>query len=91
MVNPDVGLSFEGYYNNADATAERLRDGWYWSGDLGYMDTDDNVYFAGRNADWLRVDSENFAAAPASGSCTASSPWSWPPSTAYPTPGRATR
>ncbi|MEL7208488.1 MAG: AMP-binding protein, partial [Actinomycetota bacterium] len=64
LVNPDVGLAFEGYYANDEATAERLRDGQYWSGDLGYVDEDGHVYFAGRNADWLRVDSENFAAAP---------------------------
>ncbi len=55
---------FEGYYNNDEATGERTRNGWYWSGDLAYRDEDDVFYFAGRNADWLRVDGENFAAAP---------------------------
>lgn len=55
---------FEGYYNNEEATATATRRGWYWSGDLGYMDADRNVYFAGRNADWIRVDGENFPAAP---------------------------
>jgi len=55
---------FEGYYNNPSATAERLRGGWYWSGDLAYRDADGWFYFAGRGADRLRVDSENFAAAP---------------------------
>ena len=54
--------SFEGYYNNPEATAERNRNGWYWSGDLGYRDADGIFYFAGRTADWLRVDGENFAA-----------------------------
>jgi fatty-acyl-CoA synthase len=56
--------SFEGYYNNAEADAERIHHGWYWSGDLGYRDDDGWLYFAGRGGDWLRVDSENFAAAP---------------------------
>jgi fatty-acyl-CoA synthase len=55
---------FEGYYRNDDATTDRLRDGWYWSGDLAYRDADGWLYFAGRSNDWLRVDSENFAAAP---------------------------
>ncbi len=56
--------NFEGYYNNPEAEAERSRNGWYWSGDLGYRDEDGVFYFAGRTGDWLRVDSENFAAAP---------------------------
>ena len=55
---------FEGYYNNPEAEAERSRNGWYWSGDLAYQDADGVFYFAGRTGDWLRVDSENFAAAP---------------------------
>jgi fatty-acyl-CoA synthase len=56
--------AFEGYYDNAEATRERMRHGWYWTGDLGYRDEAGFFYFAGRSADWLRVDSENFAAAP---------------------------
>ncbi len=55
---------FEGYYNDPEATAERLRDGWYRSGDLAYRDVDGVFHFAGRSGDWLRVDSENFTAAP---------------------------
>jgi fatty-acyl-CoA synthase len=55
---------FEGYYNNADATDKTTRFGWYWSGDLGYLDADHYLYFAGRNADWIRVDGENFPAGP---------------------------
>jgi fatty-acyl-CoA synthase len=36
----------------------------YWSGDLAYRDAEGWVYYAGRTADWLRVDGENLAAAP---------------------------
>jgi len=64
LVGRNVGTAFEGYYNNPEADAERLRDGRYWSGDLGYRDVDGWLYFAGRGGDWLRVDSENFAAGP---------------------------
>lgn len=64
MVRRDGVNLFEGYYNNAEATTQRLRDGWYWSDDLAYRDQEGFIYFAGRGADWLRVDSENFSAAP---------------------------
>jgi fatty-acyl-CoA synthase len=55
---------FEGYYRNDEAMRRTTRGGWYWSGDLGYVDDDGWVYFAGRTTDWLRVDGENFPAAP---------------------------
>ena len=64
ITNPDGAGSFEGYYNNPEANAQRMRDGKYWTGDLGYRDAAGFFYFAGRNSDWLRVDGENFAAAP---------------------------
>jgi len=64
IVNTSGGSTFEGYYNNPEASNERVRNGWYWTGDLGYRDDNGFFYFAGRSADWLRVDSENFAGAP---------------------------
>jgi fatty-acyl-CoA synthase len=64
IVNTAGAGPFEGYYNNADANERTLRFGWYWTGDLGYLDEDRYLYFAGRNADWLRVDGENFPAQP---------------------------
>jgi fatty-acyl-CoA synthase len=64
IVNRSGRGSFEGYYERPDAEQERLRQGWYWTGDLGYVDADGFFYFAGRTGDWLRVDSENFAAGP---------------------------
>ena len=64
LVSRNATARFEGYYNNAEADAERTRNGWYWSGDLGYRDEAGVFWFAGRNADWIRVDGENFATAP---------------------------
>ena len=64
LVNTRGAGAFAGYYRDADSEAERMRGGMYWSGDLAYRDADGFVYFAGRTADWLRVDGENLAAAP---------------------------
>ncbi|MFC5748333.1 AMP-binding protein [Actinomadura rugatobispora] len=64
IVETAPGAGFEGYYKNEEATRSRFRDGAYWSGDLAYRDADGWLYFAGRSNEWLRVDGENFAAAP---------------------------
>ncbi len=64
MVNTLGVGPFEGYYRNEEAMHRTTRRGWYWSGDLGYVDDDGWVYFAGRTSDWLRVDGENFPAGP---------------------------
>ena len=64
LVNTQGAGQFAGYYHDEAATAERMRGGMYWSGDLAYRDAGGWVYYAGRTADWLRVDGENLAAAP---------------------------
>lgn len=64
IVNKDGAGPFEGYYKNEEAYRKATRNGWYWSGDLGYIDVDGYLYFAGRTADWVRVDGENFPAGP---------------------------
>lgn len=64
LVNKLGASGFEGYWNNDEATAARLREGYYWTGDLAYRDAEGFFYFAGRDFEWLRVDGENFAAAP---------------------------
>ncbi|MCU1599949.1 MAG: AMP-binding protein, partial [Frankiales bacterium] len=64
IVGTQAAASFEGYYNNAEAETLRVIGASYRTGDLGYRDEDGWFWFAGRGADWLRVDSENFAAAP---------------------------
>ncbi|MFI6387790.1 AMP-binding protein [Nonomuraea sp. NPDC050540] len=58
-----LGL-FDGYYNDPEADAERIREGAFWSGDLAYADKEGYVFFAGRGTERLRVDGENLAVAP---------------------------
>jgi fatty-acyl-CoA synthase len=64
IVNRSGAGRFEGYYADPGSTAQRLRNGWYWTGDLAYRDADGWFWFAGRGGDWLRVDSENLTAGP---------------------------
>jgi long-chain acyl-CoA synthetase len=37
-----------GYWRNEEATAKTIRDGWLYTGDLGYVDSDGYLYVLGR-------------------------------------------
>ncbi len=45
-----------GYWNNPEATAQSLRGGWLYTGDLGYMDKDGFLYVLGRSKSLLIAD-----------------------------------
>jgi fatty-acyl-CoA synthase len=64
IVNITGAVGFEGYWRNPEAMQTRIQGTAYWTGDLGYRDTQGFIYFAGRADDWIRVDGENIAATP---------------------------
>jgi long-chain acyl-CoA synthetase len=43
----------KGYWNNAEANAKAIRDGWLWTGDLGAMDADGFVTLKDRSKDMI--------------------------------------
>ena len=49
--NPAVML---GYWRNDEQTRETLRDGWLYTGDLGWLDDDGFLYFVDRKKDIIR-------------------------------------
>src|SRR5580658_3662805 len=41
-------IVMKGYWNRPEATSQVLRDGWFYTGDLGYFDSDGNLFITGR-------------------------------------------
>ena len=46
-------ITMPGYYNRAAETARCLRDGWLYTGDLGYVDEDGYLYLVDRKKDMI--------------------------------------
>jgi 2-furoate---CoA ligase len=51
--------SFEGYWRRPDADAHALREGWYFTGDTGYVDHDGDIFVTGRVDDMIITGGEN--------------------------------
>lgn len=49
--NPAV---FKGYLNNPEATANALKDGWLYTGDIGKVDEEGYLYFMGRKKEMIK-------------------------------------
>jgi crotonobetaine/carnitine-CoA ligase len=58
---PGISL-MKGYFKNAKATAETLRDGWLYTGDQAVMDEEGWFYFVDRKKDMIKRAGENVSA-----------------------------
>ncbi len=59
IVDATVDTIFTEYLNRPDATAEKLRDGWYYTGDVCLLHEDGDVDLIGRTDDIIRSGGEN--------------------------------
>lgn len=50
------------YYKNAEASSDKVRDGWLHTGDLVHRDGKGYIYFLGRNTESMRCKGENVSA-----------------------------
>jgi 2-furoate---CoA ligase len=51
--------SFEGYWRRPQADAKALRQGWYFTGDTGFVDRDGDIFVTGRVDDMIITGGEN--------------------------------
>lgn len=56
------GQGFAGYLGDEEATRESVRDGWFHTGDLAYVDETGRFYFVDRLKDIVRRGGENLSA-----------------------------
>jgi long-chain acyl-CoA synthetase len=53
------GPIMKGYYDNPEATARAIKNGWLYTGDVGRMDEDGEVFLTGRSKDIIIVKGQN--------------------------------
>ena len=53
--------AFEGYWRRPEADAKALREGWYFTGDTGFMDADGDLFVTGRVDDMIITGGENIS------------------------------
>ena len=59
LVDAYADATFTGYLNRPEATAEKLVDGWYRTGDMGYLRDDGDYELKGRVDDMILSGAEN--------------------------------
>lgn len=55
-------LMFEGYFDDPAATATKMRNLWFHTGDSGYLDSEGELFFTDRNIDLMRFGGRSIAA-----------------------------
>ncbi len=55
------GPIMKGYYHNPQATAEVIKDGWLYTGDIGKADEDGYLFITGRKKDIIIVKGQNIS------------------------------
>lgn len=58
----EPGMMMTGYYKMPEATAKQFRDGWFYTGDRGYLDSDGYLFFVDRKKEAIRRRGENISA-----------------------------
>lgn len=53
------GPIMKGYYNNPEATARAIKDGWLYTGDIGRIDEDGYLFITGRKKEMIIVKGKN--------------------------------
>ncbi|MDQ0218708.1 long-chain fatty acid--CoA ligase [Peribacillus cavernae] len=59
IVNLDSIEAFKGYWNKPNATQKAIREGWYFTGDLGVIDDEGDLFVVGRVDDMIISGGEN--------------------------------
>ncbi|MCW2976573.1 MAG: 4-chlorobenzoate--CoA ligase [Actinomycetia bacterium] len=55
----DSDEAFQGYWHRPDADEKAIRDGWYYTGDMGRVDEDGDLWVVGRTDDMIISGGEN--------------------------------
>jgi long-chain acyl-CoA synthetase len=51
-----------GYYGQPEATADVLKDGWFYTGDVGHMDKEGRLYITDRKKDLFKLSNGKYVA-----------------------------
>ncbi|WP_144905754.1 class I adenylate-forming enzyme family protein [Halobellus captivus] len=59
IVNTDSSVSFDGYWNKPEATAEAIHEGWLYTGDAARLTEENRIVITGRVDDMIISGGEN--------------------------------